>query len=63
MARLTKGICFSITEDEPDDEKNLLYVAVTRAKQRLQLPTMLYRLLVMKTVCHFLLYVLTREEL
>ena len=24
MARLTKGICFSITEDEPDDEKNLL---------------------------------------
>ena len=34
----------------PNDEKNLLYVAVTRARRRLQCSTMLYRIISSKTV-------------
>ena len=37
-------------ETVPDDEKNLLYVAVTRAKHRLQCSTMLYSIISSRTV-------------
>ena len=36
-------------ENAPNDEKNLLYVAVTRAKHRLQCSTLLYHILSLKT--------------